>query len=271
LAGQRAPAAQQYRAAEAPTAWSMLQASRSPWHGNPLWSAKRTFAKSDCEHLKSKRVPEDEREQHEHVTKWAERMVAGRPFFETNQKYRDLDVYNASISRCFNCDEICVWIHDELFWPRLPHGPLPNVDLAKDARRDYEEASNILDISPRGAAALLRLAIQKLCKELGERGDNINDDIAALVKKGLDPRVQRALDIVRVVGNNAVHPGQIDLRDDRPTAERLFSLVNLICEKMISEPKHVDAMYEDIPENLRKAIEKRDAEKAKRPDGSSSP
>jgi hypothetical protein len=92
-------------------------------------------------------------------------------------------------------------------------------------------------------------------------GDNINGDIAALVKKGLDPRVQKALDIVRVVGNHAVHPGQIDLRDDRPTAERLFGLVNLICEKMISEPKHVEEMYGKIPEELRAAIEKRDKAK----------
>jgi hypothetical protein len=105
------------------------------------------------------------------------------------------------------------------------------------------------------------LAIQKLCKELGESGQNINDDIASLVRKGLNPRVQKALDVVRVIGNNAVHPGQVDLRDDRKTAETLFGLVNLICEKMITEPKHVEAVYETLPEGARKAIEERDAPK----------
>ncbi|MCC0046711.1 MAG: DUF4145 domain-containing protein [Defluviimonas sp.] len=130
--------------------------------------------------------------------------------------------------------------------------------MPDDIRRDYDEASTILDLSTRGAAALIRLGIQKLCKHLGQPGKNINDDIKALVAGGLDLRIQKALDVVRVVGNNAVHPGQIDLKDDRATAESLFRLLNLIVEKMISEPKHVDEVYAALPEEARKAIEKRD-------------
>jgi hypothetical protein len=143
--------------------------------------------------------------------------------------------------------------------PQRGEAPLPNPDLSEDVRRDYNEASTILDLSPRGAAALLRLAIQKLCEQLGEKGENINDDIASLVKKGLDDRVKKSLDVVRVVGNNAVHPGQIDLRDDRATAERLFRLVNLITDIMISQPKLISEMHEALPEGAKKAIEKRDA------------
>ena len=73
--------------------------------------------------------------------------------------------------------------------------------------------------------------------------------------------MQMAQDVVRVIGNNAVHPGRIDLRDDRPTAESLFRLINLICEKMISEPRHVEAVYAALPEPARKSIERRDAPK----------
>ena len=40
-------------------------------------------------------------------------------------------------------------------------------DRMKDVREDYDEASTIIDLSPRGAAALLRLAIQKLCARVG--------------------------------------------------------------------------------------------------------
>lgn len=127
-------------------------------------------------------------------------------------------------------------------------------------RADYDEASAILDLSPRGAAALLRLVIQKLCAHLGEKGRNLDEDIGSLAKKGLDTRVKNALDIVRVIGNNAVHPGQIDLRDDRATAEKLFGLVNLIVEVMISQPKHISDLYDSLPEGARKAIERRDGD-----------
>ncbi len=153
-----------------------------------------------------------------------ERLAEGRPFFEKNIHYRDIDIENMWFSRCYNCDDISLWIYDKLLYPQRGVAPEPNPDLPDDIRRDYNEASSILDFSPRGAAALIRLCIQKLCKELGQPGKNINDDIGALVADGLDPRVQKALDAVRVIGNNAVHPGQIDLRDDRATAETLFKL-----------------------------------------------
>lgn len=206
-------------------------------------------------------VPDDlgKGEEAQRLRKWAERMAKGRPFIEPNTKYTTHDLRNVSLSRCYSCDDVAIWIYDRLVWPQRGEAPLPNPDLPDEIRRDYDEASTILDLSPRGAAALLRLSIQKLCKELGETGKNIDADIAALAKKGLDVRVQQALDVVRVVGNNAVHPGQIDLRDDRATAEKLFGLVNLIVEIMITQPKHVQEMFEGLPEGARRAIEKRDA------------
>jgi hypothetical protein len=93
---------------------------------------------------------------------------------------------------------------------------------------------------------------------LGLKGKNIDDDIAELVKRGLDTRIQKALDIVRVVGNDAVYPGAIDLRDDKSTAVELFTLVNLIVETMIAQPKHIERMYDALPASKREAIEKRD-------------
>ena len=191
---------------------------------------------------------------------WVERMVTGRPFLDPTAIHVDYGLNNVHVSCCYNCDDIAIWIYDRLVWPAQGTAPLPNADLPDDVRADYEEASTILDLSPRGAAALLRLGIQKLCSHLGEPGKSVNDDIASLVKKGLDQRVQQALDVVRVVGNNAVHPGQIDLRDDRAIAEKLFGLVNLVAEIMITQPRHVADMYASLPAGARKAIEQRDGD-----------
>lgn len=188
------------------------------------------------------------------------RLKEGLPYFERNEKsqYLSLQVYNLNVSECYNCKKLAVWVYNMLVYPERGKALPANPDLPDDIRRDYDEASAILDLSPRGAAALIRLCIQKLCEHLGQPGKNINDDIASLVKSGLDSRIQKALDAVRVIGNNAVHPGSIDLRDDRATAESLFRLLNVIAEKMISEPKHVDEVYDKLPPTAKKAIEERD-------------
>lgn len=60
------------------------------------------------------------------------------------------------------------------------------------------------------------------------------------------------------IGNEAVHPGVMDLRDDRDTAFELFGLVNSIADQMITHPKAVETLYEKLPENKREAIEARD-------------
>jgi hypothetical protein len=131
--------------------------------------------------------------------------------------------------------------------------------MPEDVKPDYDEARGIVDRSPRGSCALLRLGVQKLMVDLGQGGENINDDIKALVKGGLPVEVQQALDAVRVIGNNAVHPGEIDLKDDRDTAAALFGLVNFIVEQRISQPKKLASLYGSLPAGSLAAIQKRDA------------
>jgi len=105
--------------------------------------------------------------------------------------------------------------------------------------------------------------VQKLLPELGEKGGNINTDIASLVTKGLPTEVQQALDYCRVVGNNAVHPGELNLDDTPDVAHNLFSMINFIVDDRISRTKRVKEFYEKLPSAAREAIEKRDAPKSK--------
>ena len=161
---------------------------------------------------------------------------------------------------CTNCGKYSIWHEWKMIYPEFSGVEPPNSDLSADIQKDYQEAASILQKSPRGAAALLRLALQKLMIQLGEKGENLNDDIANLVKKGLPVKVQQSLDALRVIGNEAIHPGELDLRDDQRTAEQLFKLVNFIVEKMITEPKEIEEIYNKIPESKKQQIEKRNEE-----------
>ena len=132
--------------------------------------------------------------------------------------------------------------------------------MPEKVKQLYSEAGLIYNKSPRAACALLRLAIDRLCNELGEKDRDINKNIGELVKKGLPQSIQQALDVVRVVGNKAVHPGQISFNvDDKGTAIMLMRLLNIIVERMITEPKEIESLYEGLPESVKDSINKRDS------------
>jgi len=148
-----------------------------------------------------------------------------------------------------------------MVYPRaIPIEP-PNDDLNEEIKSLYIEASKIFIDSPKGAAALLRLALQKFLKQIGKEGKNINNDIKELVEAGLNPKIQKALDLVRVVGNNAVHPGQINLDDNKEIALVLFKVLNMIAEELITKPKEIDTLYEEIiPDEIKDHIKRRDGQ-----------
>ena len=169
-----------------------------------------------------------------------------------------------SVSLCSHCEEPSLWLSGlspacppQMIYPATRTSPPANDDLDGSIKKIYNEAADIANQSPRAACALLRLAIQMLLKQLGEKGDNINNDIRNLVEKGLNPQIQQALDIVRVTGNHAVHPGEIDF-NDTTDVQTLFELINVIADTLITQPKRIDAMFNRLPENDRKAITNRD-------------
>ncbi|CAN7410991.1 DUF4145 domain-containing protein [Caballeronia sp. LjRoot31] len=151
-----------------------------------------------------------------------------------------------------------------MIYPQIVTAPLPHPDLPPDLLADVEEARLIAANSPRGAAALLRLVIEKLVTELGAKGGTINDQIGDLVKKGLPLQVQQALDTVRVIGNNAVHAGKMDQADVEATVHALFGLVTIIVEQLITQPKKIAELFETLPEGVRDGIERRDGKPSER-------
>jgi hypothetical protein len=159
---------------------------------------------------------------------------------------------------CQACSQDAIWVDGAMVRPAQAAAPMPHEDLPPDCRADYLEARSILAQSPRGAAALLRLVIQKLMPHLGAKGGNISEDIGALVQAGLDATVQQALDACRVIGNNAVHPGELSLQDTPEMAAQMCELINFIVETRITQPKKIKAIYAGLPSGALAAIEKRD-------------
>ncbi len=168
------------------------------------------------------------------------------------------EIQGVDFSYCIHCGNNSIWGSELLIYPDASQAPLPNSDLPEEIKCDYEEARSIINRSPRGAAAILRLCIQKLCAHLGEIGKNINKDIAELVKKGLNPKIQQSLDIVRVIGNEAVHPGTIDIKDNPQISVTLCHLINIIAEAMITQPKMISELYSELPTEKIEQIAQRD-------------
>lgn len=152
-----------------------------------------------------------------------------------------------------------------MVYPEKSAAPLPNKDIPPDATTLFNEARSVLQRSPRAAAALLRMCTEDLVKNLTPHTKgSLDDRIGYLVKEEDLPRtIQRALDSLRVIGNDAVHvAGTIMDDDDQTTALQLFTLVNAITQSMITQKNEINAIYETkVPITKRTAIDRRDSTK----------
>lgn len=162
-------------------------------------------------------------------------------------------------AKCNRCHKTSIWLKNVMLEPSNSTIQMPNEDMPDDIKDLYNEARDIANKSPKGACALLRLALQIFCDTLVPGSKNINDKIGELVKNGLPPQLQQAFDLVRIVGNNAVHPGEINIDDNPEIALKLFDLMNFIADEMITKPKAFAQFYNNtVPQSSKNAIAKRD-------------
>jgi hypothetical protein len=165
------------------------------------------------------------------------------------------------VAFCQNCKEKSIWKDEKMIFPKKLTAPLSHKDMPESVKVLYEEARNISNDSPRAAAALLRVSLEKLTEALGETGGTLNTRIGNLNKKGVPQKVIQSLDVVRIFANEGgSHAGEIDLsgEDNQEIVNSLFKLVNFIIEKTISENKQIDDIYGKIPQEKKDGILNRD-------------
>ena len=180
-------------------------------------------------------------------------------FVNEHSTYSNHHLYFVDVSQCSHCEHYSIWIKGQMVYPDTGAGVPPHEDLPKHLHADYMEAASIIDRSPRGAAALLRLILEQLLHHVGDEKKKSNDNIKDLVtEKRLSPEVQKACDIIRITGNNAVHPGQLDIKDNADIVASSFELINAIVDEVITRPKKMAELMNRMPEGAVEATERRD-------------
>lgn len=236
------------------------------WHSlyqerNKKGEAPSRFTKESADELLAEIEQKHESGPPETMVKDLYRRAAGETYFGAAVRetlYNARIAWNLNVAECDHCADISVWLYSQMIYPAGSDIPAHD-DMPRVVKETFVEAAKIVSASPRASAALARLALQQLCEELHCKKENLHEQIGELVARGLSPEIQKMLDAVRVIGNNAVHPGEIDMKDDEPTARFILECLNRIVQRLITERVEVDALYGLLPEGALKAIERRDA------------
>ncbi len=157
-------------------------------------------------------------------------------------------------SMCIVCGSITLWINSshtkKIIFPAFPvEIQKPHEDMPEHIKNIYIEAAEISNQSPRSAAALLRLCLENLVKDLEIKGKDLNEKIG---NSEWPDEIKKACDSVRLYGNNAVHPGMIEVADEMMTVTTLFKIINYLVAQKIHMPKIINDVYDSLPESKKR-------------------
>lgn len=157
----------------------------------------------------------------------------GGSIFQTNKIW---------ISECHSCSRIALWIGHDIVYPPRGTAPKAHPDTPPDIKELYDEASGIYNQSPRGAAALIRVAVEKLCRDIcinlkisGADKRPLGDLVNELKEKyRFDEEIIIMINNAKIIGNDAVHPNLFNIEDNTAMANLLFGTINGIVARTIS-------------------------------------
>jgi hypothetical protein len=163
-------------------------------------------------------------------------------------------------SWCETCSKIALWdvAEKHLVYPPRAAVPIASLHLPAEVRDAYEEAAKVHPLSPRAAAALLRLALQQLLRTLGKPGKELYSEIGELVADGLPPLVENAMDVIRHHGNDGIHSDTSAAKEDPDGVVGLFFVVNSIGDLLVGAAGRIQRLHGQLPPEVKRAIARRD-------------
>lgn len=176
-------------------------------------------------------------------------------------------------SSCASCMGNCLWIDTVLVYPADRPGlsvPVPADEMPGEVKDLYLEASAVLPYSRRAAAALCRASLERLAKLLTpdeKPGTSLDNRLIALSGRTTGA-LTKGLQIIRHAGNTALHGARDDDAsvviymdgDEADMIELFFVTINELVDELIARPARIESAYSLIPDEKRKAVEKKIAQ-----------
>lgn len=178
-----------------------------------------------------------------------------KPFNTSIQTRYNSNLQGFDAIQCVSCGNYSIYYQGKMIYPIDSNVSNPNDDMPENVKIVYYEAKTVLNISPKSACALLRLALEMLLNELDISGRTLNDKINNYCNDfDSNNRLIKAFHLIRIVGNEAVHPGVIDIDDNEDIARAMFEILNEIVDETITKKNKMDAIFEYLPEEKTNSI-----------------
>jgi len=145
----------------------------------------------------------------------------------------------------------------EILYPRFQaREPLPS-EVTNEYRKDFEEAANVISVSPKASAAISRRLLQHTLREqFGIKANSLAAEIDEFMRRSDVPsHLAGAVDAVRNVGNLAAHPmkdqntgGVVDVEPGE--AEWLLDVLEALFDFCFVQPKRLEERKDQLNRKL---------------------
>jgi hypothetical protein len=179
--------------------------------------------------------------------------------------------WSAEWGICPNCSRVIVQIIEgstengvekrrRIVVPRSSSRPPAPPEVPSEIRVDYEEACQVLEISPKASAALSRRCLQSVLRDgAGVTPGNLATEIDKVIEGGkLQSTIAESLDAVREIGNFAAHPSKsvttgeiVEVEPDE--AEWNLDVLEALFDVFYIQPKQLEAKKAALNAKLKDA------------------